>query len=426
MAKARANYSRLGGSVIVGHESPHKFDQFSLDHMGTGEGHQAYSNGLYFWENPSVGQSYHSQFKDRVARDNPARKQWEKAQQDHDDWFWNDYKNRLPYNEDFASEFRSALNLNNAAWGRGYREGPHSWSNNFLNADQESVLKSLSDAIPFIDPGEDGSFKRYEPHLLSSAASRPYYTALGEMLTPDQRAAVRLSVDRNLWGVQRRSRREFEQLMDAVKAASPSDWANVMADMRPIQRWNIGPEVPHPGEAPPSPEPFSYHVRLGADREDFPDLNTAIRDQPSRLQEPLMDMLMQDVIGSPRPYDNIVQNIRDGLIDPSKYTPAHMRTLLENRSQFDNWDGEPLPFRRATKFETGLARRNIPGVRYDDYSSRSPDSGSSTQNFVVYDPAIIDIVKRYPYSLLAPALLAEGAKEQQTPVSSPLAGSLLQ
>jgi hypothetical protein len=103
-----------------------------------------------------------------------------------------------------------------------------------------------------------------------------------------------------------------------------------------------------------------------------------------------------------------------------------MRNLLETRSRYHNWDGEPFPYAHATPFEAGLVRRNIPGIRYDDYSSRSPDSRASTQNFVVYDPSIIEIVKRYPYSLLAPALLAEGAREQQTPVQSPLAGTLLQ
>ena len=40
------------------HGSPHKFDKFTLDHMGTGEGVQAYGWGLYFADSKSVGEYY--------------------------------------------------------------------------------------------------------------------------------------------------------------------------------------------------------------------------------------------------------------------------------------------------------------------------------------------------------------------------------
>lgn len=40
------------------HGSPHSFDQFSLDAIGTGEGAQAYGHGLYFAESEDVARSY--------------------------------------------------------------------------------------------------------------------------------------------------------------------------------------------------------------------------------------------------------------------------------------------------------------------------------------------------------------------------------
>jgi len=40
------------------HGSPHSFDQFSLDKIGTGEGAQAYGHGLYFAENEGVARQY--------------------------------------------------------------------------------------------------------------------------------------------------------------------------------------------------------------------------------------------------------------------------------------------------------------------------------------------------------------------------------
>ena len=40
------------------HGSPHDFTHFSLEHIGTGEGAQAYGHGLYFAEDPRVAKSY--------------------------------------------------------------------------------------------------------------------------------------------------------------------------------------------------------------------------------------------------------------------------------------------------------------------------------------------------------------------------------
>lgn len=43
------------------HGSPYKFDQFTLDHIGKGEGHQAYGWGLYFAGDQGVARWYHEQ-----------------------------------------------------------------------------------------------------------------------------------------------------------------------------------------------------------------------------------------------------------------------------------------------------------------------------------------------------------------------------
>ncbi len=40
------------------HGSPHDFEKFSMDKIGTGEGAQAYGHGLYFAENPATAQEY--------------------------------------------------------------------------------------------------------------------------------------------------------------------------------------------------------------------------------------------------------------------------------------------------------------------------------------------------------------------------------
>ncbi len=48
-------------ALNVWHGSPHRFDRFSLEKIGTGEGAQAYGHGLYFAESPQVAKEYQKQ-----------------------------------------------------------------------------------------------------------------------------------------------------------------------------------------------------------------------------------------------------------------------------------------------------------------------------------------------------------------------------
>ncbi len=53
-----AAQSQTTPTIRAYHGSPHDFDQFSLDKIGTGEGAQAYGHGLYFAENEGVAKNY--------------------------------------------------------------------------------------------------------------------------------------------------------------------------------------------------------------------------------------------------------------------------------------------------------------------------------------------------------------------------------
>lgn len=59
--------SYVGGGIghIAYHGSPYKFDKFSLDKIGTGEGAQAYGHGVYLAENPEVSMQYRQAGSDR-------------------------------------------------------------------------------------------------------------------------------------------------------------------------------------------------------------------------------------------------------------------------------------------------------------------------------------------------------------------------
>lgn len=50
----------------VQHASPHKFKKFDLEHIGSGEGAQAYGWGVYFSSNWGVNRSYHEDFSSKL------------------------------------------------------------------------------------------------------------------------------------------------------------------------------------------------------------------------------------------------------------------------------------------------------------------------------------------------------------------------
>jgi hypothetical protein len=64
-AKASTKAGLLSPGIKAYHGSPHDFDQFSNQHIGTGEGAQQYGHGLYFTESEDVAKRYRDQLTPR-------------------------------------------------------------------------------------------------------------------------------------------------------------------------------------------------------------------------------------------------------------------------------------------------------------------------------------------------------------------------
>jgi ADP-Ribosyltransferase in polyvalent proteins len=56
------------GGIVAYHGTPHLVPEFSSSHIGSGEGNQSYSYGLYFAENPAVSQSYRNAGRSDLKR----------------------------------------------------------------------------------------------------------------------------------------------------------------------------------------------------------------------------------------------------------------------------------------------------------------------------------------------------------------------
>lgn len=65
--------ARLQDEITAYHGSPHDFSAFATEHIGKGEGAQAYGRGLYFAENPDIAKGYQRKLGvDALLADNPG------------------------------------------------------------------------------------------------------------------------------------------------------------------------------------------------------------------------------------------------------------------------------------------------------------------------------------------------------------------
>jgi hypothetical protein len=62
----------LRAGIKAYHGSPHDFDKFQMDKIGTGEGAQAYGHGLYFADNEGVARGYRDKLTGDMAATAPG------------------------------------------------------------------------------------------------------------------------------------------------------------------------------------------------------------------------------------------------------------------------------------------------------------------------------------------------------------------
>ncbi len=288
-----AGAMRKMAGIKAFHGSPHDFDRFSMDKIGTGEGAQAYGHGLYFAENEGVAKGYRS----RLA-------------------------------------------------------GPASVA---VDGSTQQPFADLADATKrFIadNPSAHPVMDRTRQDIGSSVAKW-----LGEEAGGGQSAT---------------------QLIEKLVADYPDDvrpqvqqWADeIVGHLRPMMK------VEQPGRM--------YEVRINADPEQFLDWDKPLSEQPQSVQDALKGL---GVPLTPRGADEFF-NISQSL---PRAPDAKSRTLNE---------------------------AGIPGIKYLDAVSRAAGGGSS--NYVVFDDALVEIVRKYGWApgMAIPAAMAleiQQAQEQSAP-----------
>jgi hypothetical protein len=275
---------RIPDPIRAFHGSPHTFDEFRLDKIGTGEGAQAYGHGLYFAESPGVAESYR-----RALASYPAE-----AEQ-----FLRRHVGDAPLTPEDISGLQAIASSGGTERQLFYR----------VPATRNLTAEQRQDILD--------SYARME---------RP-----GRMYEVNIHARPEQFLD---WD------RPIAQQSDAIQA---------------IYNRHITPRL--------STRPVGEHL-------------TDVR-------------IDQGAIGA---FPNA--QVPDVMANPAAHVPTRGSDFYDElaRSSINGDWGAPGEFARV-QATRALTDHNIPGIRYLDQGSRR--AGDGTRNFVVFDPSLVEVLRRY-------------------------------
>jgi hypothetical protein len=171
----------------------------------------------------------------------------------------------------------------------------------------------------------------------------------------------------------------------------------------------------------PRPKGSMYQVNIGADPEHFLDWDKPLSEQSQHVQDALKPLGYQSLKDafSIRAVENghVIDYVDNSgqARTTSRVFPTQDAAEQAARVSFDTFGRNPTGAEIVLHnpgIETQLHEAGIPGIRYLDAGSRNAGEGS--RNTVVFDPAMIDILRKYGLAgLIAGGGAAAAATQQQ-------------
>ncbi len=184
---------------------------------------------------------------------------------------------------------------------------------------------------------------------------------------------------------------------DIIAAARNKLWDQHQAETDPFKKSQITDAYNNirelSGHAGP-PIGRMYEVQLHADPDEFLHWDKPLSEQPASVYQAL------------EPIVSTMKRTRGHATDPSGAEIYNdlARNLGGQRQQQSVAGTYPVPFTNDAAASAALSQAGIPGIRYLDQGSRGP-TGKQTHNFVMFDPSLIEIARKYG----VPGLIAGGA-----------------
>ena len=330
---AKTVRSALRNVIPVGHASPHRFEQFSMDKIGTGEGAQVYGHGLYFAENPTVVDEYFKQFNSPVLR----------------------FKERnvdTPYTAELRDRFKDVY--------KGLIDDnlTQQWKLNVLDVASEAglnkdeVADKLDTLIKNVFGGtetiRDFSFMKWDK--LGIDPNEVYDLADNQLL-----------LDNVLGGISQA--KTMDDLQYVIESYSPDE-------MR------LYKELVEPELAEIRDSASRYDVNLNVSSEDLLDWDAPYSQQPEKVKKVLDDILTLNGVESYIPKDT-GSKVYFGVADSADLRGSDIYKLITEQMG-----------RSPAAASEELSASGIKGIKYFDGMSRKRGKGSS--NYVMFDDSLID------------------------------------
>jgi len=352
--------AKVAKPITAYHGSPHDFDKFSLEKIGTGEGAQAYGHGLYFAENKNVAKEYQRTLARGIDEfDHDKGYGVREPKTGEVKWF---------ANEKDAKEF--AVDT-----GKTYEVAIHATPEEFLDWDaplsqqSEKVRKAVQEIVSTKDQrgslGYSHDPSGYSEDLEFRGIMR-WQPDPSDVATIEALKARTASADEAYRRVGYRSGPEQAEF----NAAYEDFTKFVDAKQQTSGRWAVNPEA-----------------------------------KGSELYKSLTALEEKRQIGAEKSTNALNQRGIKGIryLDQGSRDPAKMKELADDLAQYreaaKHWaaTGNQEKLKIATKQVEVLEKRL-----------------QQTRNFVVFDDSIIDIMKKYGIALpAAVALKAKLEREQQ-------------
>jgi hypothetical protein len=330
---AKTARSALRNVIPVGHASPHRFEQFSMDKIGTGEGAQVYGHGLYFAENPTVVDEYFKQFNSPVLRfkeknvDTPYTAELR-------DRFKDVYEGLI--DDDLTQQWK--LNVLDAASDAG------------LNTDE--VADKLDVLIKNVFAGSetvrDFSFMKWDK--LGIDPNEVYDLANNQLL-----------LDNVLGGISQA--KTMDDLQYVVESYSPDE-------MR-LYKNLVEPELAEIRDSA-----SRYDVNLNVSPEELLDWDAPYSKQPEKVKKVLDDILTLSGVESYIPKDT-GSKVYLGVADSADLRGRDIYRIITDQMG-----------RSPASASQELNASGVKGIKYFDGMSRN--RGAGTSNYVMFDDTLIN------------------------------------
>jgi len=344
---AKTARSALRNVIPVGHASPHRFEQFSMDKIGTGEGAQVYGHGLYFAENPTVVDEYFNQFNSPVLR-------------------FKEKNVNTPYTAELRDRFKDVYE------GLIDDDLTQQWKLNVLDAASDAGLSAdeVADKLDVLiknvfegsETVRDFSFMKWDK--LGIDPNEVYDLANNQLL-----------LDNVLGGISQA--KTMNDLQYVVESYSPDE-------MR-LYKNLVEPELAEIRDSA-----SRYDVNLNVSPEDLLDLDATLSQQPKKVQD-MWQKFAKSRQGKASAKENGIEDIRN-------LVPRYGNEITGEDIRQAIYSGQPVNFNHDYSSNIApqenkmtseyLQRQGIKGIRYLDGFSRNAKEG--TRNYVIFDDSLID------------------------------------